>query len=216
MKARLLVFLCVTMCVTALTWTRAAGDDDRDRRASQGDDRDSWWHPGSSHDDRDGDDWRIKRGFAITPVALHFNHKNRELVGLGSYLVNAVGGCNDCHTNPSYVFGGDPFMGQPKQVNAAHYLAGGQHFGPFVSRNLTPENGLPEGHTFAEFKNIMRHGTDDDNPGQLLQVMPWPTYQSMTDDDLRAIYEYLRAIPPATQCAAVGPSQTDPNCRTAF
>jgi hypothetical protein len=29
----------------------------------------------------------------------------------------------------------------------------------------------------------------------LLQVMPWPVYRNMTDRDLRAIYEYLRAIP---------------------
>ena len=33
-------------------------------------------------------------------------------------------------------------------------------------------------------------------PGQLLQVMPWPVYQTISDDDLRAIYEYLSAIPP--------------------
>jgi hypothetical protein len=31
--------------------------------------------------------------------------------------------------------------------------------------------------------------------GDLLQIMPWPAYQNMTDRDLRAIYEYLRAIP---------------------
>ena len=29
----------------------------------------------------------------------------------------------------------------------------------------------------------------------LLQVMPWPVYRNMSDRDLRAIYEYLRAIP---------------------
>jgi hypothetical protein len=28
-----------------------------------------------------------------------------------------------------------------------------------------------------------------------LQVMPWPVYGKMSDRDLRAIYEYLRAIP---------------------
>jgi hypothetical protein len=27
--------------------------------------------------------------------------------------------------------------------------------------------------------------------------MPWPVYAKMTDDDLRAIYEYLSAIPHA-------------------
>jgi hypothetical protein len=31
--------------------------------------------------------------------------------------------------------------------------------------------------------------------GDLLQVMPWPIFQDMTDHDLRAIYEYLKAIP---------------------
>ena len=43
---------------------------------------------------------RIEVGFKIAPVPLHFNHKNWELVGLGSYILNAQGGCNDCHTNP--------------------------------------------------------------------------------------------------------------------
>lgn len=31
-------------------------------------------------------------------VPLNLRHKNRELVRLGSYLVNVVGGCNDCHS----------------------------------------------------------------------------------------------------------------------
>ncbi len=31
--------------------------------------------------------------------------------------------------------------------------------------------------------------------GALLQMMPWPTLQSMTDHDLQAIHEYLKAIP---------------------
>lgn len=145
---------------------------------------------------------RIKQGFKIAPVLLNLKNKNTDLVGYGSYLVNAIGGCNDCHTNPSYLPGGDPFLGQAKKVNAEHYLGGGQHFGPFISRNLTPENGLPAGHTLDEFKQIMRTGVDFDHLhpqfGPLLQVMPWPTYQSMTDHELWAIYEYLRAVPPAT------------------
>ena len=140
---------------------------------------------------------RIEQGFKITPVHLDLHGKDYDLVGLGSYLVNTVAGCNDCHTNPSYLPTGDPFKGEKKQVNAAHYLAGGQAFGPFLSRNLTPENGLPAGHTYAEFKNIMRTGIDYDHVTPLLQVMPWPSYQSMSDHDLRAIYEYLRAIPSA-------------------
>ena len=160
-----------------------------------------------AHADRDdrpvGSDLnRIRIGYRIAPVALDLRGKDLEKVGLGSYLVNAVGGCNDCHTNPSFAVGGNPFMGQPKKINAAHYLGGGQLFGPFVSRNLTPENGLPAGRTLQEFKVIMRTGIDYDKQtpqfGPLLQVMPWPSYQSMTDHDLEAMYEYLRSIPAAT------------------
>jgi len=40
-------------------------------------------------------------------------------------------------------------------------------------------------------------------PTAVLQVMPWPTYHSMTDADLKAIYVYLTAIPPATACNTV-------------
>jgi len=82
-------------------------------------------------------------------------------------------------------------------INSAHYLAGGQCFGPFMARDLTPEpNGMPEGLTQAEFIKVMRTGEDihcekEPNdaicslpeggpPTAVLQVMPWPTYHSMT------------------------------------
>jgi hypothetical protein len=151
-------------------------------------------------------DNRVVRGFVIAPVPLNLQGKNAALVGLGSYIVNAAGGCNDCHTNPPYAPGGNPFLGQPKQVNSANYLAGGMAFGPFVSRNLTPrQNGLPAGLTRDQFFQELRTGVDlkkipphvPSEENDLLQVMPWPVYQDLTDTDLAAIYEYLRAIPPA-------------------
>jgi hypothetical protein len=147
---------------------------------------------------------RIARGFEIAPVRLNLTGKNRQLVGLGSYIVNAQGGCNDCHTNPPFLPGGDPFLGQPTRINAARYLAGGTPFGPFVSRNLTPQrNGRPANLTFEQFRIVMRTGIDPDREPphvpslqrDLLQVMPWPVYRHMRRADLRAIYEYLRAIP---------------------
>jgi hypothetical protein len=154
----------------------------------------------------------IEKGFAITPVPLKLDGKDRALVGLGSYLVNGVGACSDCHTNPPYREGRNPYFGQQKGINQAGYLGGGQSFGPFISRNLTPDRtGRPEGgHTFAEFLQIMRTGIDLDHlhpnlppplDGKLLQVMPWPIYKTMNDHELRAIYEYLSTIP----CVA-GPS----------
>jgi hypothetical protein len=137
-------------------------------------------------------------GFAIAPVPLHITDQNRTLVGLGSYLVNAVGGCNDCHTNPPYAAGGNPFLGQPKKFNAAQYLSGGTSFGNgIVSRDLTPfRNGMPAGLTLAQFKHVLLTGEDPLRPGKLLQVMPWPIYQSMTAFDMTAIYTYLSVIPP--------------------
>jgi hypothetical protein len=195
---------------------------------------------GRAHADDQGpdDDWgRIRRGLEIAPVPLNLEGKNLKLVGLGSYLVNAVASCNDCHsTGPAaeYAPGGNPYFkgNPPKVVNQSVYLGGGRNFGSLipgtpeiVSRNLTPDKtGLPiGGRTFDEFLQIMRTGVDldhlhpnctstiitasavcfpiqPDQPfnGDLLQVMPWPIFQSMKERDLRAIYEYLRAIPCVT------------------
>lgn len=148
----------------------------------------------------------INKGFAISPVPLNIGGRNRNLIGLGSYIVNAQAGCNDCHTNPPYTPGRDPFLGQSPRINKEHYLAGGTEFGPFVSRNLTPDvNGLPAGLTLQEFFQVMRRGTDFEHRAphvpsaekDLLQVMPWPVYRNMTDRDIRSIYEYLRSIPHA-------------------
>ena len=146
---------------------------------------------------------RIARGFRIAPVRLDMRGKDPVLVGLGSYLVNAAGGCNDCHTVPSYTPDGNPFEGEPKQVNTTNYLAGGATFGPFTSRNLTPDpqSGLPANLTYRQFVQTIRTGADlkqlHPEISPRLQVMPWPVYQELTDFDLRAMYEYLRAIPHA-------------------
>ena len=68
----------------------------------------------ASADDRGSDDdgGRVRRGLEIAPVPLNLEGKDARLVGLGSYLVNAVAGCNDCHTaGPSveYAPGGNPY-----------------------------------------------------------------------------------------------------------
>jgi len=149
-----------------------------------------------------GGDSRIQRGFELAPVSLTMKGLNPALVGLGSYIVNAQGGCNDCHTNPSYAAGGDPFNGEPEVINAERYLGGGTPFGPGVtSRNLTPRasDGRPAGLTLEQFMEVLHQGTDfkdgDPNTVRILQVMPWPVYGKMSDRELQAIYEYLKAIP---------------------
>jgi len=197
-----------------------------------------------AHDDDDNDrnESKVRKGFAIAPVHLSLEGKDRELVGLGSYIVNAQADCNGCHSaGPQTEFapGGNPYFGQPEKINTATYLGGGRNFGKvgpppspdIISRNLTPDRtGRPEGgHTFAEFKQIIRTGVDMDHlhpncsatittncfpppvDGALLQVMPWPIYRNMTDRDLLAIYEYLSAIPCIAGPPAPSPLHNDCN-----
>lgn len=139
----------------------------------------------------------VRTGYRIAPVPLKTEGKDWTLVGLGSYLVNAAGGCGDCHTYPNWKVGGNPYLGQKKQVNVAGYMAGGRPFGPgVISLNLTPDrHGNPAGVTQAQFIHLMRTGQDPRDPSTLLQVMPWPDYQDLSDTDLTAIYAYLRTIP---------------------
>jgi hypothetical protein len=168
----------------------------------------------------DGEDEReleVQIGFRISPVKLNLKNKDPELVGLGSYIVNAQGGCNDCHTCPSYKPGHNPFpppfgVSGDGQVNDVGYLAGGVDFGPpgnvVTSANLTPDvNGRPEGLTLDQFETAIRTGHDPIK-NDVLVVMPWPYYRYMTGRDLDAIYSFLSAIPPATtpttHCANAG------------
>jgi len=180
----------------------------------------------------------VEIGLKIAPVPLNLTGKDRNLVGLGSFIVNAQADCNGCHTSDpanEYKDPGNPYFNQhPTVVNTANYLAGGQNFGSvgagifngktgagpdIVTRNLTPDyTGLPEGgHTFADFYTIMKTGHDFDHlhpncsstitdncyfatpgnevDGALLQIMPWPTFSHMTDNQLLAIWTYLSAIP---------------------
>ena len=133
---------------------------------------------------------------------------------------NPTGNLTNQGSNPLY---GDPFL-DPHPVqklqeqlkanyNVKHFLAGGRCFGALQSRNLTPDDsGKPRGLSEAEFIQAMRQGSDvsctkPNPPGanvtynpNVLQTMPWPTFHSMTDTDLKAIYAYLSALPQTTAC----------------
>lgn len=152
----------------------------------------------------------ILRGYEIAPVPLNLAAKDWALVGLGSYIVNTTG-CNDCHTHPNWANGGNPYLGQPEQINTAQYLSGGRQFttpaGMFTSANITPDGSdRPAGLILQGFLEVMHYGHDPrDPPGDLLQVMSWPLYRYKTDRELHAIYEYLRAIPSLPNNPSPGP-----------
>ncbi len=183
------------------------------------------------------DSERAQIGLAVAPVPLNLHGKDTSLIGLGSYLVNVANDCNGCHTantTATYAQDRNPYLGQPKMINPATYLGGGRTFGSvapnspvIASRNLTPDKtGTTGGHTFTEFYQILTTGVDLDKAhpscsatvttnclpapfvGGVLQVMPWPSLQSLSINDIRAIYEYLSAIP----CLEGGPGEPPNRC----
>ncbi len=130
-----------------------------------------------------------------------------------------------------YLGGGTPFGPFP---GTGRFIPPDSPAGLYVySRNLTPgcdnvpcNNPLPEGgHTLQEFTTILRTGHDFDlahpacSSGKMgdygciasppfaagiLQVMPWPVQGNMSDKDIAAIYEYLKAIPCISHAGSVG------------
>jgi hypothetical protein len=167
-----------------------------------------------------GGDSEVRKGFQVAAdlgIPLNLSGKNPSLVGRGSFLVNGLSECLGCHiVQPPYLPGNNPHLGQTARVDLTKYLSGGRAFGTAISRNLTPDkNGLPAGLTFEQFERVMRFGTDfkalephvPSNPG-LLQAMPWPQYRLADDSWIRAIYEYLKAIP----CIEGGPGMLPNRC----
>src|SRR4026209_816452 len=139
----------------------------------------------------------------------------RARVERGKYLV-MIGGCNDCHT-PLQMgrTGPEPDMarmlsGHPESfpINggtaaSATWLmtmaASGTAFsGPWgvsFAANLTPDDntGL-EIWTEDMFVKAVRTGRHMGVSRPILPPMPWPNVGAMNDEDLRAVYAYLRSI----------------------
>jgi mono/diheme cytochrome c family protein len=104
----------------------------------------------------------------------------------GAFLVN-VGGCSDCHT--PQVKG--EFM--PGMDLAGGFILEGP-WGRVASSNLTPDpSGIPY-YDEALFIQTMRTGYV--KARKLAQIMPWTVYRNMTDDDLKAIFAYLKTLKP--------------------
>lgn len=104
----------------------------------------------------------------------------------GEWLVRAAG-CRDCHTPQK--------MGQPLP---GLDLAGGWvmqgPWGTVATANLTPDpSGIPY-YDEKLFLNVMHTGYV--NARELKSIMPWWIHRGLSDEDLRAIFAYLRTVPP--------------------
>lgn len=114
----------------------------------------------------------------------------------GKYLVT-IASCSECHTQSNK---GEPLPGM--------YLAGGQTFnfpaGVVSSANITPDAVTGIGNwTKEDFLNRFRFYNSEEAQNVPVNMekdfntpMPWLMYSGMTDEDLGAIYEYLRTIKP--------------------
>lgn len=119
-----------------------------------------------------------------------------DVVNYGGYLFNASS-CTECHT---------------QQVKGAKVegmeLAGGFEFimpsgGIARSANITPDNGTGIGKwTEQMFVDKFKSFADSTfvpykvEKGNFNTVMPWTMYGTMKEQDLKAIYAYLRTVTP--------------------
>lgn len=113
-----------------------------------------------------------------------------DAVKRGERLVT-LSGCNDCHSPSDH---GDVIKGQEFSGGAV-YSARAKEFGTIVVSNITPDEETGIGKVTAEqFVTMIREGKGKDGRG-LHAFMPWAFYRNMNDDDLTAIYAYLRSMP---------------------
>jgi mono/diheme cytochrome c family protein len=105
----------------------------------------------------------------------------------GEYLAKA-GGCVGCHT---------------EEKKDAVPFAGGRAlktpFGTFYGPNVTPHPQAGIGKwTEANFMRAMRHGERPDG-ANYFPAFPYPSFTNITDNDLRDLWAYLRALAPSNR-----------------
>jgi hypothetical protein len=140
-------------------------------------------------------------------------------VARGKYLVTTAA-CNDCHTpwhpgpsgpepDMSRMLSGHPesmVITQPPTLSSsgpwtlaatATNTAWSGPWGVSFTANLTPdaETGLGKW-TLTTFTQAIRTGRHLGRGRQILPPMPFAMYRNFTDEDLAAIFAYLRSIPP--------------------
>lgn len=129
-------------------------------------------------------------GSALASTAAHA--ADDKTVIRGAYLARA-GDCVACHTAPQ----GKPFAGG---------LPIESPFGVIYSTNITPdkENGIGD-YTEEAFAAALREGKRADG-ANLYPAMPYPSYATLTDDDIHALYVYfMQGVEPV----ASQPPETD-------
>src|SRR5579872_2813677 len=91
----------------------------------------------SAANNGDSEQHLITIGLSLAPDFLNLTGADLDLVGLGSFIVNAQADCNGCHVSDGaneFLPTNNPFLLPPNngraKFNQATYLNGGQNFGP--------------------------------------------------------------------------------------
>ena len=152
----------------------------------------------------------------FAPTAVQAQDASAQ-VKRGEYLVT-TGLCHDCHTplvmgpngpapDMSRALSGHPQdfaitapanLAEPWMAAASPTLtAWSGPWGVSFSANLTPdkETGRLADFTEQQFVQTLRTGRHQGQGRQILPPMPWQFIGKMTDDDLKAIFAYLRQVP---------------------
>src|SRR6476469_7807072 len=113
----------------------------------------------------------------------------------GSYLVNTIMTCGNCHTP----------KGPPAAIAGKDYSGGLSWDEPpfkVTAPNITPDKETGIGSwTDAEIKTVMRTGMRP-NGVHVAMIMPTGFYHIMTDRDLDAVVAYLRTLKPVSNKVA--------------
>lgn len=142
--------------------------------------------------------------------------KLTKQVKRGQYLVT-IAGCHDCHTpmadgpngpgpDMTRMLSGHPESFQLPAITAngpwlitfaATMTAASGPWGVTYAANLTPdkETGVLSHFTEQQFIQAMRTGKHLGQGRPILPPMPWQNVGQMTDEDLKAVFAYLRQIP---------------------
>jgi mono/diheme cytochrome c family protein len=117
----------------------------------------------------------------------------------GEYVAVAVAGCAACHTKRSMR---DGSYLVPRFAGGFEMEVDGDPTRVFVTPNLTPDPATGHITNWTEDQFLARFRTGVGPDGS---HMPWAAYAMMSDDDVRAIFRFLRSLPPVEH--ATGPLQ---------
>ncbi len=157
---------------------------------------------------------------------------NQEKIQRGEYLVNIIG-CADCHA-PKKMTDKGPVPDMDRYLsgyNSSHPLpafdtkvmqrdrvlmftpdltAASGPWGVSFAANLTPDETGIGNWTLDNFKTAIRKGKYKglENSRDLLPPMPWPNFKNLNDNDLEAMFLYLKSLKPVNNLVpnAIPPS----------